>query len=269
MNPVNDDDLPYPDEHRVPAPSDGTRRVGGAGGAPRRGDAAGLPDDTRALRDAMRREADDVSGGPAPVDAVVLRGRAARRRRHAALAGAAAAVVAVLAVVPLAGREVVSVPVPPATVPPVTPRPEPVRTVAPYETVDIGHGRTMALLPDGEQNHVAGHGDISAEVDAARDLGGENIRPDSLSGGQDLEPGRPVLFSGVFRTGEFPAAVEVRLDSGERLRAGMLRLPGDPDWGTYYAFGPESAGKQSWTVTAYAADGRALVETHFDHAAGG
>ncbi|MFE7382449.1 hypothetical protein ACFU9F_19000 [Streptomyces zhihengii] len=253
--------------------ADGPRRVGDAArrGGPRPADAVGHPGDIRPLRDALRREADTVSGGPAPVDAVLLRGRAARRRRNAALAGAAAAVVAVLAVVPLAGREaaLVPVPVPPATVAPVTPRPEPVRTVAPYETVDIGHGRTMALLPDGEQNHVAGHGDIRDEVDAARDLAGENIRPDSLSGGRDLDPGRPVMFSGVFRTGEVPAAVEVRIDSGERLRAGMLRLPGDPDWGTYYAFGPEAAGNQNWTVTAYAADGRVLVETRFDQASGG
>ncbi|WP_147992520.1 hypothetical protein [Streptomyces sp. t39] len=226
-------------------------------------------DDTRPLRDALRREADTVSGAPAPVDAVLLRGRAARRRRAGVLAGAAAAVVAVLAVMPLAGREVAPAPAPPATAPPVTPRPEPLRTVAPYEPVAIGHGRSMALLPDGRQNHVAGYGDIRDAVATARGLSGDNIPPRSLSGGRDTDPGRPVLFSGAFRTDEVPAGVEVRLDSGERLRAGMLRLPGDPDWGTYYAFGTRAAGNQSWTVTAYAADGRVLVETHFDQASGG
>lgn len=280
---MNDDDPRRPRERRVPAPSDdvpplrdaarapdGPWRVGDAPrGGPRPGDAADPPDDVRPLRDALRGEADTVSGGPAPVEAVLRRGRAARRRRTGALAGAAAAAAALLALVPLTGREITPAPAPPATAPPVTPRPEPVRTVAPYEPVAIGHGHSMALLPDGRQNHVTGRGDIRDAVATARGLSGDNIAPGSLSGGRDTDGGRPVLFSGAFRTDEVPAGVEVRLDSGERLRAGMLRLPGDPDWGTYYAFGTPAAGQQGWTVTAFAADGRLLVETRFDAAPGG
>ncbi|GGT16455.1 hypothetical protein GCM10010271_19170 [Streptomyces kurssanovii] len=223
-------------------------------------------DDLR-LGDALRHAADAVPVGPAPVDEVLRRGRATRRRRTAACAGGVVTMIAVvLALVPLTGRSPHPAPPPPATAPPVTATPSGVRTVQPYEPVAIGHGIGMALLPDGRQNYVVGPGDLRAAIDAARSYTGDNIRDDALSSGKDLDT-EHVLYRGAFHTGAVPSRIEVRLDSGERFEASMLRLQGDPGWGTYYAFGDPARGAEGWTVTAYAADGGVLVEQHFGNPA--
>lgn len=220
------------------------------------------------LRDALRREADTVPHGPAPVDDVLRRGRTAHRRRTAALAGTATAVAALLTLGTLGGPSSAQDPAPPATaapdtVPPAPVPPPEVRTVRPYEPVPLGHGFSMALLPDGRQNFVVGTGDIGASVEQSRQYAGDSIRPDSLSSGLSSGDGPP-LFYGAFRTDTVPARVEVRLDSGERLPTRALRLPGAEDWGTYYAFGDADHDIEGWTVTAYAGDGSVLAEQHFE-----
>lgn len=227
-----------------------------------------MNDDMR-LVDALRREADTVPVGRAPVEDVVLRGRRARRRRTAAVAGAATAVAALLAFGTVGVPSPAQDPAPPATAPPATAPPAPapppkIRTVRPYEPVAVGHGYSMALLPDGRQNYVAGRGDIRASVEESRAYSGDSIPPDSISSGRDTDAGEPSFFQGAFRTGTAPARMEVRLESGERLPARMLRLPDAGDWGTYYAFGAVGQDTEGgWTVTAYAADGSVLVERHF------
>ncbi|MGN9791409.1 hypothetical protein ACTMTU_09935 [Streptomyces sp. OZ13] len=223
-----------------------------------------MNEDDMRLVDALRREADAVRVGPPPVEEVLRRGRAARRRRTAAVAGAVTVIAGVLALVPLSGRSPHPAPPPPATAPPVTSTPASIRTVQPYEPVALGHGIGMALLPDGRQNYVVGPGDLTAAIDDARSYTGESIRDDSLSSGRDIDPGH-VLYRGAFRTDTVPSRIEVRLDSGERFAASVLRLQGDPGWGTYYAFADPARGTEGWTVTAYAADGGVLVEQHFAH----
>ncbi|MFJ8074837.1 hypothetical protein ACIQ7Q_13120 [Streptomyces sp. NPDC096176] len=225
-----------------------------------------MNEDDMRLGDTLRREADAVPVGPAPVDEVLRRGRAARRRRTAAGAGAFTVLAVVLALVPLTGRSPHPPPPPPATAPPVTAMPSSIRTVQPYEPVAIGHGIGMALLPDGRQNYVVGPGDLTAAIDDARSYPGDNIRDDSISSGKDIDT-EHVLYRGAFRTDRVPSRVEVRLDSGERIAASVLRLHSDPGWGTYYAFGDPARGTEGWTVTAYGADGGVLVEQHFGNAA--
>ncbi|UYQ62194.1 hypothetical protein [Streptomyces peucetius] len=225
-----------------------------------------MNEDDMRLREALRREADTVPHGPAPVEEVLCRGRTARRRRTAGLAGTATAAAALLAFAAVGGPSPAREPAPPATAPPATvlPAPDPpaVSTVRPYRPVPLGHGHSMALLPDGRQNYVVGTGDIRASVEQARQYAGDSIRPNSLSSGLSTGAGHP-LFQGAFRADSVPARMEVRLDSGERLPAPVLRLPGPVDWGAYYAFGDASHGIEGWTVTAYAADGSVLLEQRF------
>ncbi|MEU1281819.1 hypothetical protein [Streptomyces sp. NPDC005805] len=250
----------------------------------------------RALGEALRAEADTVPQGPAPVDEVVRRGRAARTRRRAlgaaALAGTGGALLGVLVLLPVA-REAAPgpepAPAPPASAPEVPAPPHRgVRTVAPYESVPIGRGWSLALLPEGAQNHVLGQGNLGAGLAAARGAVGDNIPPESLSGGAQWEDGSAtVLYTGAFRSGTLPARITVRTEAGTVHPAGMLRLPGDPGWGVYHVFADEAAGAGGgeagaggsggsgtgfgtggWTVTAYRADGTVLLERHFDRPPG-
>lgn len=221
------------------------------------------------LGDAMRREADALTVGPAPVEEVLRRGRAARRRRTAVLSGAATAAVALVVLAAFGDPAPHREPAPPAKAPAATTgSPAAPRTVRPYEPVAIGDGVSVALLPDGAQNYVVGPGDIRPAVEASRVVTGDNIRPNSLSSGFQSGGPRP-LYAGAFRFDSLPARIEVRLDSGTRHAATLLRLPGAGDWGVYYAFGAPGGPPQGWTVTAYAADGRVLADEHFAHAGTG
>ncbi|MGV9559064.1 hypothetical protein [Streptomyces sp. NPDC003522] len=233
-----------------------------------------MTDDLR-LGALLRQEADAFPTGPAPVDEVLRAGHVARRRRTAAVAAVAVgAVTATVVVLGLTGPARTATGLPPATAPPATGSPRPVpsaapqgpRTVAPYEAVDIGHGHRMALLPDGRQNYVVGTGDISAQVERAKSVVGDNLRPDSLSSGSSVE-GADVLYSGAFRAGTPPSAIELRLDSGRRHTATVLTLRGRPQWGAYAVLGDASTADTGYTVTAYARDGGVLIQQHFDAAA--
>lgn len=230
-----------------------------------------MTDDLR-LGGLLRHEADTFPTGPAPVDEVLRRGRAARRRRTATLAvGVITAVTAAAAVLGPTGPARTATTTPPATAPPSTGSPRPVPsaahrgpwTVAPYEAVDIGRGHRMALLPDGRENYVVGTGDISAAVERAKESHGDNIRPDSLSSDRSVD-GSDVLYSGAFRTTTLPSRIELRFDSGRRHTATVLTLRGRPQWGAYAVFGDASTADTGYTVTAYARDGSVLLEQHFD-----
>ncbi|MFI8307578.1 hypothetical protein ACIF80_30020 [Streptomyces sp. NPDC085927] len=221
------------------------------------------------LGELLRDEADAFPVGPAPVDDVLCRGRRrARRRRTAAAAGAITTVTALLAFgAAHLTPTVTPAPAPPATAPPHPTAPEkswrPPRTVNPYEPVPIGHGLSTALLPDGRQNFVVGAGDIGESVEQAQKHLGDSIRPDSFSSGT-YAVGDHVLFHGAFRTDIPPAGIDIAPDSGPRRTATVLSLPGDPGWGTYYAFGDTSTADTGFTVTAYAEDGGVLFEQRFD-----
>ncbi|MGW1542187.1 hypothetical protein ACWCPM_18460 [Streptomyces sp. NPDC002309] len=229
-----------------------------------------MTDDLR-LGELLREEADRYPTGPAPVDHVVRRGRVARRRRTVVAAGAVTAVVALAAVglTDLAETR----PAPPAATVTTTPRPAPspqhqgLRTVSPYTPVDIGHGRRMALLPEGRQNYVLGDGDIGAAIEQAKDSVGDSLRPDSLSSGCSLEAGR-LLYFGAFRARTPPSRIELVFDSGLHRTATALALPGNPGWGTYYAFTDASTVDTDYTVRAYGEDGEMLLEQRFEEVIG-
>jgi hypothetical protein len=149
----------------------------------------------------------------------------------------------------------------PAAAADTVPRP---RVVQPYEPVEIGQGARMGLLPQGRQNYVVAWGDGFAEsVAQSKKYVGDSIRPNSLSGGLHTD-GDDALFTGAFRTDTVPARITVRVDAGPEQDAGVLMLPGEPGWGTYYL---DAAGagapKESTEVTAYGADGAVLATLSF------
>ncbi|MET9505567.1 hypothetical protein ABZY42_28240 [Streptomyces sp. NPDC006622] len=229
-----------------------------------------MTDDAR-LGELLRREADTFPTSSAPVDAVLRRGRSARRRRTAAAVGAVVAVTAWAAAVGLTDLARPAPTTPPATAPVSTTPPGPVpsaehpgpRTVSPYEVVGIGHGHSMALLPDGRQNFVVGAGDIAAAVERAKGSLGDNILPETLSSGRS-GTGENVLYFGAFRAKTVPSRIELRFDSGRRHTAEALTLPGHPGWGTYYVFCDASTADTGYTVTASTQDGEVLIGQHFD-----
>jgi hypothetical protein len=138
------------------------------------------------------------------------------------------------------------------------------RVVQPYEPVEIGQGARMGLLPQGRQNYVVAWGDGFAEsVARSKKYVGDSIRPNSLSGGLHTD-GDDALFTGAFRTDTVPVRITVRVDAGPEQDAGVLMLPGEPGWGTYYL---DAAGagapKESTEVTAYGADGAVLATLSF------
>ncbi|MFE9974716.1 hypothetical protein ACFYRD_29230 [Streptomyces hirsutus] len=137
------------------------------------------------------------------------------------------------------------------------------RVVRPYQPVEIGQGTRKGLLPEGRQNYVVAWENYAESVERAKGYAGASIRPDSLSGGLYTE-GDDALYTGAFRTETVPARITLRIDGGAAVEAGMLRLPDDPGWGTYYAFGDASAADTGVTVTAYAEDGGVLFEQHAD-----
>ncbi|MFI6286480.1 hypothetical protein ACIBCM_17270 [Streptomyces sp. NPDC051018] len=143
------------------------------------------------------------------------------------------------------------------------------RVVRPDQPVLLGRGGArMALLAEGRQNHVVAYGDaeFSESLRQAKAPGytGDGIRPDSLSGVALRDAGR-VLLTGAWRTDTVPARMTVRIGKGPERPAAMLRLPGRPDWGTYWLDLPDAGpGTGTVTVTAYAVDGKVLASLWTD-----
>ncbi|GGT04364.1 hypothetical protein GCM10010254_26000 [Streptomyces chromofuscus] len=138
------------------------------------------------------------------------------------------------------------------------------RVVRPYEPVEIGQGAKMGLLPEGKQNYVVAYTDFEEAVQQAKSYVGDDIRPNSLSGGTAVD-GDDVLFTGAFRTDEVPQRITLRIGTGAEVEAGMLTLPGTPGWGTYYYDAAGSGAPQGTVVvTAYGADGSVLADLAYD-----
>jgi hypothetical protein len=117
----------------------------------------------------------------------------------------------------------------------------------------------MALLPEGRQNYVVAWTDVREAVEQAREMVGDDIRPESLSGGIAVD-GADVLYTGAWRTSTPPARITVRTPDGAERDAGVLSLPGRPGWGTYYLDAAGSGAPQGTvTVTAYGPDGEVLA----------
>jgi hypothetical protein len=138
------------------------------------------------------------------------------------------------------------------------------RVVQPYQPVEIGQGAKMGLLPQGRQNYVVAWEDFEGSVERAKAYVGDSIRPNSLSGGLQTD-GDDALFTGAFRTDTVPSRITVRVGTGPEQAAGMLMLPGEPGWGSYY-LDAASAGRPEETVkvTAYGEDGEVLASLSFE-----
>ncbi|WP_143688631.1 hypothetical protein [Streptomyces barkulensis] len=235
---------------------DGTRTGAGGGGAA----------ETARLTEAMRREADTLAAGPAPVEALVREGRRLVRRRRTAAGAAAAAVLACLAggvlLPPLLASPGPAPAAPPASsAAPPSATPAGVRVVRPYEPVEIGQGALMGLLPEGRQNYVVSWGGPEAfreSVEAAKGMVGDSIRPGGLSFGHSSTPEGAVLYTGAFRTETEPARITVTA-GGRTWEAGMVRLSGDPGWGVYHVDAGRTGLDTRATVTAYGPDGTVLA----------
>ncbi|MDG9702718.1 hypothetical protein [Streptomyces sp. DH37] len=136
-----------------------------------------------------------------------------------------------------------------------------VRVVEPYEPVEIGRGALLGLLPEGRQNYVVAWGgpeDFRESVERARDMVGDDIRPNTVSGGYTSSDGGEVMFTGAFRTDTVPGRITLETADGT-FDAQMVRLPGDPGWGVYHHdAGRTDALESDVVVTAYAPDGRVI-----------
>ncbi|MFP8944355.1 hypothetical protein ACLIYM_23350 [Streptomyces fenghuangensis] len=241
---------------------EGTRTGAGTG--------AGGAAEAARLAEAMRREAGTLTAGPAPVETLVSEGRRLVRRRRTAAGAAAAAVLACLAggvlLPPLLASSGPAPAAPPAASPvPPAPSATPagVRVVEPYEPVEIGRGALLGLLPEGRQNYVVSWGGPEAfreDVESARGMVGDSIRPGGLSLGHSSTPEGGVLYTGAFRTETEPARITVTA-GGRTWEAGMVRLSGDPGWGVYHVDAGRAGLGTRATVTAYGPDGTVLARS--------
>ncbi|MBW1598278.1 hypothetical protein [Streptomyces sp. JJ38] len=211
------------------------------------------------LSAALRREADALPTGPAPVEAVVRAGRSRRRTRRAVVLGSAAAVTLLAALPLLPGTA------DPGRVEPAVPSPAPAdpsgtgpRTVEPYAPVTVAPGLRLGLLPGGRQTYVLAEAEGFREaVEHAREQGlGENIGPRSISSGHLAIEGTGIeRIEGVWRLPGQPLRIVVTA-GGEEHRAELFTLPGEPGWGVYFLDTTTLPPFDSYTVTAYDADGK-------------
>ncbi|MBB1254644.1 hypothetical protein H3146_14920 [Streptomyces sp. OF3] len=134
-----------------------------------------------------------------------------------------------------------------------------VRIVEPYEPLEINEETRLGLLPQGRQNYVVSHPDsFTANVEYAKGLVGDDIRPRSMSLGVQSENGEVTLITGAWRLSEAPREITVRF-KGDNFgyAAQIVQLPGKPGWGTYY-FDPKAWGlsKKEFTVEGVDRNGR-------------
>lgn len=217
-----------------------------------------------ALADALRREADDVTPGAAPVDAVLRQGRVRRRRRGTTAACAVVAAVALpLTVVawphlPLVSPSAESTPAAsPHSSPSTTPTESEVRVLEPAQSVEVAPGWWLGLLPEGRQRYVVAQdrGTGASEEALHGTTVGSSSRPDDFS----INVGANKSFvSGVWRHAQPPKRMTLTTQSGREYVATLFTLPDDPGWGVY-TFREAGVGPQdTFTVTAHDSRGRAF-----------
>ncbi|SOD65783.1 hypothetical protein SAMN06297387_12347 [Streptomyces zhaozhouensis] len=216
----------------------------------------------------LRRAAQRMEAGPAPVDSIVRRGRKLRARRRALAlggAGAAGVLAVVLATAPAwwggenggqDGEESV-------TDPPVATSPGEVREVGPEEPVVVNDDLVLGLLAEGRQNYFFTEPDTFEEAaDEARGVVGDSINPESLSLDITTEQGVPLAVSGSWRLGEGrPSRVEVvSEETTTTYEATVVALEG-ADWGVWF-LDPERLPDLSdgYRVVAYDAEGEPFDE---------
>ncbi|MFD7512561.1 hypothetical protein ACFV5N_24925 [Streptomyces sp. NPDC059853] len=133
-----------------------------------------------------------------------------------------------------------------------------------YEPVAINDQWVMGLLPEGNQNYVVSSpASFEADLDAARNYPGSDIRPESISAGVYGEDGEIVLVEGSWRLAGGVPFIEVTPEGQDwGYGAQPVVLEDGEGWGTYY-FDPAAwplEGVGTYTVTASDADGHVFDE---------
>jgi hypothetical protein len=216
--------------------------------------------DDEVLSAALRRAADEVPAGPAPMDEAVSAGRALRRRRAAQRTAVTTAAVAVAAVVAVAGGlpESLRADSSPAARPATTAAPAP-RVVDPGEWTGTGRGNQLRLSTDGrltvtrEDNGTAQHQDTAARLRTT------SAAPAASLSATAFDDDAGTLWAGIYRGTRTPSRITVAV-AGQTVEARLLVLSSRPDWVAYYADVPGAQGADRQPViTARSADGTALA----------
>lgn len=211
--------------------------------------------DTHRIAHELRRAAADGtrSTGPAPVDAVIRRGRRARLRRR--LTTVTAAMAALL--VPL-GLSLVhtDTPTPPTTNP--TPANSP-RIVQPYAPTPIGENLVMALRPDnGARYVIASPATFPSRMTAAEYLPRTPLPPTSLTLQLYRTDAGITAVTGTWSAPTPPSHITVTA-AGHTYTATLLHLPNTETWGTFYATATSFPTTTPITATAYTSDNTPLT----------
>ncbi|GAA2228478.1 hypothetical protein GCM10010232_13160 [Streptomyces amakusaensis] len=236
------------------------------------------------LRKALRREAGAAPQEHAPVDAVLSRGREERRRRSETRMGVVmvAGVMAVVVLAVFGNRDPDEQQLPLSASPdaevtssalPARPAAPPVRKAAPYESVDIGRGMLLALVPEGKHFYALGENeaDLAEQTERARGATSGMLMINTLYPYYtEHRPNGARLVSGVFRTESEPERVEVWIERRDKVHtAQVVRLRDDTSWGAFYVFLPERTGSFEYGVVAYAKDGSVLAAGEGSHTVSG
>ncbi|MEU7469867.1 hypothetical protein AB0A94_15230 [Streptomyces sp. NPDC044984] len=211
------------------------------------------------LRDAFGEVADGLMPSPVPLAAIERAGRARRRRRTAGMVIGCGLLLAPLAAVtvravlqehsPLQRNEVAAHPTPPDT-PDVAGS---VRVVAPGERVQAGAGVELWLTEEGEHWSTP-EMDHQFRSVADRDVGHRRLTVGLMT----ETVGDRCFLSGLY-TGTVDVG-RVVVDTGDgKVTASVVRLPGTPDWGVWYADVPLHEDLTVNGVTLYSTRGKDIA----------
>ncbi|MFI6108346.1 hypothetical protein [Streptomyces sp. NPDC051310] len=229
--------------------------------------ATARPEEARRLRGAFADAADGITPGPVPLAAVVRAGRARVRRRAAGLAVCCGLLVASLALVlhPLLapeGEGSVVTPASPTASPspaPSRPRtpstsPAPPRVVAAGERVKAAPGVELWLTPEGKHWSTGDGGEnFRSVVDGNLDMAQPGLSHQTEGSTDGL------FHSGVYYGTRAAGRVVLTDAAGRTTTADLVKLPGEPGWGAWYATTPAAAGT-GHGVTLYDRHGKALAD---------
>ncbi|ANJ12085.1 MULTISPECIES: hypothetical protein [Streptomyces] len=210
------------------------------------------------LHDVLAVAADTLKPSPVPLAAIVRVGRARRRRRTVGLVIGCGLLLAPPAVAgfgvalpdhaPPAPGQAATRPTPPDTFDPVV-----FRVVAPGERVRTGTGPELWLTEKGLHRSTPGTPD---QYQAVGDRAREHPRP--TVGMTADTVGDRYFLSGLY-TGDLRAGRVIVESAGGPLTATVVRLPGTPGWGAWYAELPLRGSLAVHRVTLYDERGREVT----------
>ncbi|WP_411092827.1 hypothetical protein [Streptomyces sp. 049-1] len=212
------------------------------------------------LRDVLGGAADALTPSPVPLAAIVRAGRVRRRRRLAGLVIGCGLLLST-AVIAIGVSLPVQAPSTPGTV---STRPTPWKTsdaagfrvLAPGERVWAGPGFELWLTEEGLHRSAPGTPD---QFQGVGDRALDHLRP-TVGMTADSVGGRYFL-SGLY-TGDLRAG-RLIVDSGDGpVAATVVRLPGRPGWGAWYADLPLRGSLAIHRVTLYDEHGGEVTSMH-------